>query len=343
MVLRESDMTRSNAKKKSSGRIWPDWYPVLATFRYSDTRKASWQLINTIVPYCGLWYLMIRSIQLGYSYALTLILALPAAAFMVRLFILFHDCVHGSFFRGPKVNTFFGYCLGVLVFTPFEDWRFAHLRHHVTYANLDARGFGDIWTMTRTEYENASKKKRLQYRLYRNPVVMMGLGALFMFLLRNRLPTRWVKRKERTSVLFTNLLIVVMVLVADRFIGWRTFLLIQLPELCLAGAAGIWLFFVQHQFPGGYWARKGEWEPLRAAMEGCSFYKLPAVARWFSGNIGYHHVHHLSPRIPNYHLKKCYDAVPALQARPPLTFWESLSCIRLKMWDVRQQKMVAFP
>jgi omega-6 fatty acid desaturase (delta-12 desaturase) len=286
---------------------------------------------------------MIRSIQLDYPYTLTLILALPAAAFMVRLFILFHDCVHGSFFRRLNVNTFFGYFLGVLVFTPFEDWRFAHLRHHVTYANLDARGFGDIWTMTLTEYENLSKRKRLQYRLYRNPVVMMGLGAVFMFMLRNRLPTRWVKRKERSSVIFTNLLIVVMVLVADRFIGWRTYLMIQLPVLCFAGAAGIWLFYVQHQFPGGYWARKGDWEPLRAAMEGCSFYKLPAVLRWFSGNIGYHHVHHLSPRIPNYHLKKCYDAVPGLQGKAPLTIAKSLSCIRSKMWDEQRQKMVAFP
>ena len=151
MVLRESDMTKSNAKRKSPGRIWPDWYPVLATFRNSDNRKATWQLINTVVPYCCLWYLMIRSTQLGYSYALTLILALPAAAFMVRLFILFHDCVHGSSFKRAGVNTFFGYFLGVLVFTPFEDWRFAHLRHHVTYANLDARGFGDIWIMTRGE------------------------------------------------------------------------------------------------------------------------------------------------------------------------------------------------
>ena len=338
MAMHESDRT----KRKSPGRIWPDWYPVLATFRNSENRNAGWQLINTLVPYCGLWYLMIRSIQLGYSYTLTLILALPAAAFMVRLFILFHDCVHGSFFSRQGVNTFFGYFFGVLVFTPFEDWRFAHLRHHVTYANLDARGFGDIWTMTLTEYENVSKKKRLQYRLYRNAVVMMGLGALFMFLLRNRLPTRWVKRKERMSVVFTNLLIVVMILVADRYIGWRTYLLIQFPVLCFAGAAGIWLFYVQHQFPGGYWARKSDRQPLRAAMEGCSFYKLPAVLRWFSGNIGYHHVHHLSPRIPNYQLKKCYDAVPALQAKAPLTIAKSLSCIRLKMWDEKRQEMVAF-
>jgi acyl-lipid omega-6 desaturase (Delta-12 desaturase) len=343
VVLHEAERADSNSKKNISGRIWPDWYPALATFRYSDSRKASWQLINTFIPYGCLWYLMIRSIQLGYTYALTLILALPAAAFLVRLFILFHDCVHGSFFASKRADTFFGYLLGVLVFTSFEDWRFAHLRHHASYANLDARGFGDIWTMTLTEYQNSSKKKQLQYRLYRNPVVLLGLGALFTFLLSNRLPSRKVKRKERMSVVFTNLLIVVVVLIADRLIGWRIYLLIQLPVLIFAGAAGIWLFYVQHQFPGGYWARKSEWEPLRAAMEGSSFYKLPGLLNWFSGSIGYHHVHHLSPRIPNYHLKKCYNAVPALQAKAPLTTNKSLSCVHLKVWDEKLQKMVVFP
>jgi len=285
---------------------------------------------------------MIRSIQLGYAYTWTLILALFAAAFLVRIFILFHDCVHGSFFSRQGANTFFGYLLGVLVFTSFEDWRYAHLHHHATYANLDSRGFGDIWTMTLLEYENSSKKKRLQYRLYRNPVVMIGLGALFTFLLGNRLPTRKVKRKERMSVFFTNLLIVGMVLLADRFIGWRAYLLIQLPVFWFAGMAGVWLFYVQHQFPGGYWARKDDWEPLRAAMEGSSFYKLPTVLRWFSGNIGYHHVHHLSPRIPNYLLKKCYDTIPALQAKAPLPITKSFSCVRLKLWDEERQQMVAF-
>lgn len=343
MVTRESEGDQPKVKGKPSGRRWPDWYPILATFRYSEPRKASWQLINTLIPYGCLWYLMIRSIQLGHPYAVTLLLALPAAAFLVRLFILFHDCVHGSFFKRQGANTFFGYVLGVLVFTSLEDWRLAHLRHHASYANLDARGFGDIWTMTLSEYETSSKTKRLQYRLYRNPLIMLGLGAVFNFLLANRLPARKVKRKERMSVLLTNLLILVVILVADRVIGWRTYLAIQLPVIWFAGAAGIWLFYVQHQFPGGYWARKGAWEPLRAAMEGSSFYKLPAVLRWFSGNIGYHHVHHLSPRIPNYHLKQCYDAVPALQAKAPLTMAESLSGMQLKVWDEDRQRMVAFP
>lgn len=343
MVTRKSDKDNRQTKRKGNGRLWPDWYPALATYRHSNTRKAIRQLINTMVPYGCLWYLMIRSIQLGHPYWVTLLLAVPAGAFLVRLFILFHDCVHGSFFRRQGANTFFGYVIGVLVFTSFEDWRFAHLRHHATYANLDARGFGDIWTMTLTEYETSPKKKQLQYRLYRNPFVMIGLGALFTFLLANRLPTREVKRKQRMSVLFTNLLIIAVILVADRFIGWHTYLSIQLPVFWFAGAAGVWLFYVQHQFPGGYWARKGDWEPLRAAMEGSSFYKMPAILRWFSSSIGYHHVHHLSPRIPNYHLKSCYDAVPALQAKAPLTINKSISCLYLKVWDEKLQKMVAFP
>jgi omega-6 fatty acid desaturase (delta-12 desaturase) len=286
---------------------------------------------------------MVLSIQNGYSSIVTLLLVLPAAAFLVRIFILFHDCVHGSLFTTKKVNSFFGHLLGILVFTSFEDWRFSHLRHHASYANLDTRGFGDIWTMTLREYEVSSKGTRLMYRLYRNPAVLIGLGALFNFLLSNRLPTRSVQRKERMSVLFTNLLIVSVFIAAAYIIGWQTYLLIQLPVLWLAGAAGIWLFYVQHQFEGGYWARTGEWDPLRAAMEGSSYYNLPGVLRWFSGNIGIHHLHHLSPKIPNYHLKQCLDAVPALQAKAPLTIMQSLNCIGLNLWDEDRRHMIAFP
>ena len=342
MINHQSDRGDRNKGRKKTGRVWPAWHPMLATFRYSDCRKATWQLVNTLGSYFCLWYLMIRSIQLGYPHVTTLVLAFPAAAFLVRLFVLFHDCVHGSFFKSKHANTFFGYLFGVMVFTAFEDWRFSHLRHHVTYANLDARGFGDIWTMTRAEYEEASTARRLMYRPYCNPFVLIGLGALFMFLLSNRLFTGRTKRKERMSVLFTNLLIIAVVMAAEGVIGWRTYLLIQLPVLWFAGAAGIWLFYVHHQFEGGYWARKSEWEPLRAAMEGSSFYELPTLLRWFSGNIGYHHVHHLSPRIPNYHLLNCFKAVFEVQAKSPLTLVASFSCVRLKMWDELRQEMVAF-
>lgn len=343
MAIPESDRTDSSMNSKTNGRRWPGWFPALAAFRPPDSRMAGRQLLVTLIPYGCLWYLMVLSIQHGSPYALTLVFALPAAAFLLRIFILFHDCVHGSFFLSKRANTVFGYLLGVLVFTSFEDWRFNHLRHHMSYANLDARGFGDIWTMTLREYREATPATRLLYRLYRNPVVLIGLGALFIFLLSNRLPTRRGKRQEHMSVLFTNLLIVAVFLLAAEAIGWRTYLLIQLPVMWLAGAAGIWLFYVQHQFEGGYWAWKGEWDPLRAAMEGSSFYQLPALLRWFSGNIGYHHIHHLSPRIPNYRLKRCFDAVPALQAKAPLTLASSLSCVRLKIWDEERQRMAGFP
>ncbi len=343
MAIHEPDIINSVEERIKTGQVWPDWHQKLNEFLNPNSLKASWQLLTTLVPYFCLWYLMVRSIQLGYSYIWTLILAIPAAAFLVRLFILFHDCVHNSFIRSKRGNIFYGYLLGVLVFTSFEDWRFTHLRHHGTYANLDSRGFGDIWTMTLKEYENSSTMKQIRYRLYLNPIVLVGLGAIFNFLFYNRIPGLRVKRKERMGVILTNLLILAIALAAARIIGWQSYLLIQLPVLWLAGGAGIWLFYVQHQFEGGYWARKNEWEPLRAAMEGSSFYDLPAVLRWFSGNIGYHHVHHLNPSIPNYHLKRCFDSVPELQERAPLTIMKSLNCYRLKLWDENLQKMVSFP
>jgi len=341
-----AETERADSTKAQPGlnaiREWPAWHATLSNYRMSSTGKASWQVINTVLPYGCLWLMMIWLIQHGYAYTFTLALAVVAAAFLVRLFVLFHDCVHGSLFPRQGVNTFFGYFFGVLLFTPFEDWRFSHFRHHVSYANLDARGYGDIWTMTRAEYENASSWEQLGYRLYRNPTVLIGLGALFNFLLRFRLPTRKATRPEWMSVLFTNLLIAGVVLLAIRTMGWRTYLLIQLPVVWLAGAAGIWIFYVQHQLAKGYWAHTREWDELRAAMEGSCFYKLPAVLRWFSSNIGYHHVHHLRSRIPNYRLRECYAAIPELQAKPPLTFWKSLSATRLKVWDEERKELVGF-
>lgn len=335
--------SRKGTLEQGTAYAWPAWHATLSNFREPSAGAASWQIITTVLPYSVLWVLMVRSIQMGYPYAVTLAMGALAAAFLVRTFILFHDCVHGSLFKRQGLNTFFGYIFGLMAFTPFDDWRFSHLRHHATYANLDARGFGDIWTMTRTEYVTSSGLKRCAYWLFRNPVVMLGLGALFSFLLRFRLPTLKTTRKERVSVLFVNLLIIAIVLIAARSIGWRTYVLVQLPIMWMAGAVGIWLFFVQHQFQGVYWARKGEWDALRAAMEGSSYYKLPAVLRWFSSNIGYHHVHHLGSRIPNYRLRECYDAIPELQAKRPLTIRESLSSIRLKVWDEDLKRLVSFP
>lgn len=321
---------------------WPVWYASLQKYREPSVWRSVWQLLNTLVPYSAILFLMIRSVRRGDPYAVTLALSVAAAAFLVRAFILFHDCVHGSLFARKGLNTFFGYALGVLAVTPFEDWRFSHLRHHATYANLDARGIGDIWTLTCAEYAGLSPARRLAYRLYRNPLVLFGFGALFSFLLRYRLPTRTARRKEHISVAFTNLLIAGVALLAARLIGWRTYLLVQVPVVWIAGALGVWLFYVQHQFAGVYWARKKDWDPLRAAMQGCSYYALPAVLRWFSANISYHDIHHLGARIPNYRLKECFDAIPALRAKPPLTIRASLTAARLKLWDEERQALVGF-
>ncbi len=342
MATQDAPPLGSIPKGKDSSFKWPAWHAALFDFRTPKTGTASWQLLNTFLPYCGLWVLMVQSIRHGYPYAVTLTLAAIASLFLVRLFILFHDCVHGSLFPKQALNTFFGHTLGLLVFTPFDDWRFSHLRHHASYADLDARGFGDIWTLTKVEYKQASATKRLAYRLYRNPIVLFGLGALFSFLLRYRLPSRKAKRRERVSVLFTNLLIISVVLLAASTIGWRTYLLVQLPVVWMAGAVGVWLFYVQHQFEGVYWARRRDWNALRAAMEGSSFYRLPPILRWFSANIGYHHVHHLNARIPNYRLKQCCEAIPALTGKPALTIRQSLSGTRLKLWDEERKELVGF-
>jgi len=336
-------MGKSGSKADREERQkWPDWYAELRRYRNRSTGKAAWQLINTLVPYAALWALMIWTMHKGYSYWITLGLSLVASLLLVRVFILFHDCVHGSLFPQKRANTIFGYVLGLLVFTPFEDWRYSHLRHHATYADLDTRGFGDIWTMTKTEYEAAPKSTQISYRLFRHPLVLLGLGPVFTFLLRFRLPSRMAKRKAWVNIFVTNVLIAVIIVTASLLIGFSTYAGIQLPVIWLAGLMGIWLFYVQHQFYGVYWSRGKEWNPLRAAMEGSSFYKLPGVLRWFSSNIGYHHVHHLSPRIPNYRLKQCYDSVPALQEKQPLTFWKSLACIRLKLWDENRKELVGF-
>ncbi|TYO97526.1 omega-6 fatty acid desaturase (delta-12 desaturase) [Geothermobacter ehrlichii] len=323
--------------------VWPDWYKKLAPFRRRDDRIAAWQVANTLIPYAGLWYLLVRAIERDAPLVLIVPLILLAAAFLVRLFILFHDCVHGSLFQSRRANSFFGHLFGILVFTSFEDWRFSHLRHHATYANLDSRGFGDIWTMTLKEYLAAPRRTRLLYRLYRHPLVVVGLGALFNFILGQRFPSRQVRRQERASVIFTNLALVAIALLAYKTISLKTYLAIQIPVLWTAGAAGISLFFVQHQFPGGYWARTPEWDPLRAALEGSSFLQLPAILRWFSGSIGYHHIHHLNPTIPNYRLKSCFDTIPQLRAIEPLTLRQSLACFRLKLWDEEKRQMVGFP
>jgi acyl-lipid omega-6 desaturase (Delta-12 desaturase) len=317
-------------------------YKMVRPYSQPDVRKATWQLINTFVPYATLWALMIFTIQRGYSYWITLALAVPAAFFLVRIFIFFHDCCHRSFFASDTANTVLGYITGILTFTPYHEWRHSHNHHHATVADLDRRGTGDVWTMTVEEYRNASWWQRLAYRLYRHPLVTFGLGPMFIFLLSQRVPGKGADKEVVRSVMITNLAILAILGLAAVTIGVRTYILIQLPVILIAGTLGVWLFYVQHQFEGVYWARHENWEPLRAALEGSSYYKLPEVLRWLTGNIGLHHVHHVRPRIPNYNLQACLDAVPALQDVNPLTVGRSLKSPWLDLWDEERQQLIRF-
>ena len=331
---------QSDAVKGKAAR--PDWYKSVARYQRPDLRKAVWQLVDTLVPYAALWVLMVRTVQLGVSYWITLALAVVAAGFMARIFIIFHDCGHGSFFASRRANTILGYMCGILTLTPYEDWRHSHGVHHATIGDLDRRGTGDVYVMTVDEYLAAPRLKRIAYRLFRNPLIMFGLGPGAVFLLTHRFAHKGAGKRQRYSVYITNLAIAAIIGVASLTIGLRTYVAVQLPIFLIGFAAGVWLFYVQHQFEGVYWARHEAWDPMRAALEGASYYKLPKVLQWFTGNIGLHHIHHVRPRIPNYNLQQCYDEVPAMQAVEPLTVRKSLKSLGLHLWDEEQQKLVGF-
>ncbi len=315
---------------------------TLLHYTKPDLRKAILQMISAIIPYLGLWVILVYMVKQKYPFVLICLLIILASLFLVRIFIFFHDCAHNSFFASTRANTILGYVTGVLTFTPFRYWQHNHLVHHNTYADLDHRGVGDIWTLTVDEYRTASGMKRLGYRLYRNPFVFLGIGPGYSFLLTQRLLHQWEGRNERFSAAVTNAAILVIIAATGQTIGLKTYLLIQLPIILIGGAVGVWLFYVQHQFEGVYWSRHENWDPVEAALKGSSYYKLPKVLQWFSGNIGLHHVHHVLPRIPNYKLQQSYDESPIMQAVPPMTLGKSLKSLFLNLWDEKQQKLVSF-
>jgi acyl-lipid omega-6 desaturase (Delta-12 desaturase) len=320
----------------------PAWYVITAKYRQSNLGKSLWQLLDTFVPYCVLWAAMIYTVQQGISYWITLALAVVSGGLLVRIFILFHDCCHGSFFESQRANRILGYVAGILTFTPFEDWRYAHSLHHATAGDLDRRGIGAIWTMTTEEYLAAPLLKQLRYRIYRNPFVLFGPGPALLFLFIQRFSSKGAGKRERNSVIFTNLALLFVVGVATWTIGFQTYLWIQLPVILIAGSLGLWLFYIQHQFESVYWARHKSWEPLRVALEGSSYFKLPKILQWFSGNIGLHHIHHVRPSIPNYNLQQCCDEIPAFQAVNPITIRTSFRLLWLSLCDEKQKKLVGF-
>lgn len=307
-----------------------------------NAAKAIWQMVNTLIPYAGLWVLAILALERHYPVWLCALPILAAAPFLVRIFIIFHDCCHSSFFRSKRANLLVGYVTGILCFTPFRDWGRAHISHHATAGNLDKRGVGDIWTLTVEEYIAAPKLKRIVYRIFRHPLFMFGVGPSYVFLFFHRFSQKGIRHQGRRSVQITNLALLIILLIAGQTIGYQTFLTIQLPVVIIAATLGLWLFYVQHQYEEVYWARNDVRDSLRAALEGSSYYKLPKIAQWFTGNIGLHHIHHLNPSIPNYRLQACHDELQQLQHIEPIGLLKSLRSLHIHLWDEETRKLISF-
>ena len=330
----------STPSKPEQNPRCPAWKEIVAKYQKAAVWPSLWQVANTLVPYAALWWLMYLS--LAVSWWLALPLAVLAGGFMVRVFIIFHDCGHGSFFASARANHVLGFITGVLTFTPYFHWRWEHAAHHATSSDLDRRGTGDVWTLTVQEYLEASRWKRFAYRLARNPVILFGLAPLFLFLVKQRFAAAKAGAREQNSVFWTNLAAGLMAAGLCWVFGFKAYLLLQLLVVMVAGSAGIWLFYVQHQFDGVYWERNANWDYSTAALKGSSFYKLPKVLQWFSGNIGFHHIHHLSPRIPNYNLEKCHRAEPLFQTVKPVTLFSSFKSFTFRLWDEQRRSLVGY-
>ena len=313
---------------------------MLHQYQQPDLKHSFWQIINSYIPYFALLVAMYFSMDV--SYWLTLLLAIPAAGFMIRIFIISHDCGHGSFFKSKKLRDITGFISGLIAFVPYKQWRHSHAIHHATCGDLDRRGLGDVWTLTVKEYLELPLRNRIAYRIYRNPFIMFGIGSLYMFLIGYRFPEKDAKKRERNSVHLTNLILLSIVVLTTLTIGFKAYVLIQLPVMFIAATAGVWLFYVQHQYENVYWERHESWDYEAAALQGSSYYQLPGVLRWFSGNIGFHHIHHLNSRIPNYYLKQCHQILTQHVEIEPITLLKSLKSLKCRLWDEENYKLVGF-
>jgi len=323
----------------TDARKWPR---LLAAYRDSDTLRSILELMVTVIPLIAIWTLMWAALQLDTS--LCLLLSLPAAGFLVRLFMIQHDCGHGAFFRGRALNDWVGRAISIVTLTPYDVWKRTHAIHHAGVGNLKLRGIGDMATMTVSEYLRVGPWRRFWYRLYRHPAVLFGLGPAYMFLLQNRLPIGLMRRGWRPwlSAMATNAATASIATGLIAMGAGRPLLLIYLPTTLLAASAGVWLFFVQHQFEGTYWAADDDWNHPEASLKGSSHYVLPIVLRWFTANIGVHQVHHLNSRIPFYRLPEVLRNHPELAEFGRLTLAESFRCVRLALWDEDRRRLVSF-
>jgi omega-6 fatty acid desaturase (delta-12 desaturase) len=330
-------MNTSREEQESSNAEWMD---IIRRYNKPDALRSWWQIINSVGPYIILWVLMIKSLEI--SYWLTLLLSVFAAGFMVRIFIIFHDCGHGSFFKSKRLNKIIGIITGLIVFTPYHKWHKDHKIHHQTVGNLDKRGTGDVKTLTVEEYQKLSKWDRFSYRFYRNPFFLFGIAPILLFTIQHRFTKKGMTGKEILYVHLSNLALLAAIAVIIALIGWKTFLLVQLPILYIATVHGVWLFYVQHQYRHVLWTKTENWDYKSTALQGSSLFKLPGLLNWFTGNIGYHHIHHLSPLIPNYNLKRCHKENRIFQEVKPITFMTAFESLLLRLWDEKRQIMVKF-
>ncbi len=314
----------------------------LAPYRQADTARAAFELAVTAIPFALLWFLTYMAVEAGHLAGL--LLALPAGGFLLRLFLIQHDCGHGSFFRSRAGNDRLGRVLGVLTLTPYEYWRRSHAAHHAGTGNLDARGLGDLDTLTVAEFHARGAFRRFLYRLYRSPFVLFGLGPAYVFLLKHRVPAGMMRQGWRpwASAMATNAAIAAVAGGVGWLVGFGTFLLVHLPVVLVAATLGMWFFYVQHQFEGAVWERDEDWTFHHAALHGSSYYALPAVLRWFSADIGIHHVHHLASRIPFYRLNQALRDLPFLAETGKISVAQSLKCVRMVLWDEQKRRLVSF-
>ncbi len=334
----DADPGRQQATESSDQRDC--WREALAPYGRPDLRRSALDVMTSVVPYAALSVLMY--LLVNRSYPLTLLLAIPAAGFLVRTYIVFHDCAHGSFLRSKRANFWFGSAVGLLVFQTFPCWRHAHAVHHGTAGDLGRRGVGDLPTLTVAEYNARSPRGRLIYKLFRHPLVMFGIGPIVALMIQPRIVPPTARPRIRRNVHATNASLVLMVGGLCLLVGPGDYLLVQLPVSMLAGAAGIWLFYVQHQFEDVYWSSGEQWSYVDTALRGSSYLKLPKVLQFFSGNIGLHHVHHLYARIPNYNLQRAHDENPIFHDVPVLSLRDGLRAVRLKLYDEDRRRMVTF-
>lgn len=316
------------------------WHTIVSKYNKPRISRSVWQLINSVGFYFLVWIAIVLVMKV--SPWLTIPLILLAAGLLVRIFIIFHDCGHGSFFRSKKLNRIVGSACGILAFTPFYKWTDSHLYHHQTVGNLDKRGDGDVWTMTVEEYQNSKAGKQFLYRLFRHPVFLIGIAGPLNFMVYSRFTRKTMTKKQKHNIYLTNVILAILITGMSLLIGWKTFLIIQIPVMALAAMGGIYLFYFQHQFDDVIWRRNKEWNYKDMALDGSSFFKLPVVLQWFTGNIGFHHVHHLGPTIPNYNLSKCHKENQIFNQIKPFTIIHSLRALNLRLWDEKNQRIITF-